>query len=83
MKPRFDRHIFDSGDEADRLPLPSHAAICDRSAAERAALCMDTIAPGIRFFNVEDVFFLCGVVIEDAAPTIRVGVDTTPPQGSD
>jgi hypothetical protein len=60
-----------------------HAAICGRRAAERAALCMDTTALGIRFFNVEDVFFLGGVVIEDAAPTIRVGVDMTPPQGSD
>jgi hypothetical protein len=36
-----------------------------------------------RFVNVEDVFFLCSVVIESAVPAIRVGAEATSPQGSD
>jgi hypothetical protein len=44
---------------------------------------MSTTTLRTRFLNAEDVFFLCAVVIENAAPTIRVGAEATPPLGSD
>jgi hypothetical protein len=45
--------------------------------AHRAALSILAWALHTRFVNVEDVFFLCSVVIESAAPTIRVRADDT------
>jgi hypothetical protein len=47
-------------------------------------------APGIlmttlrtHFLNVEDVFFLRAVVIENAVPAIRAGAEATLPLGYD
>ena len=84
LKCPFDGHFRDSEqDRASRCHCPegiqSMAGANRQGIAER----MHATAFHTRFLNVEDVFFLSAVVIENAVPTIRVGAEATPPLGSD
>jgi hypothetical protein len=65
------------GTRKPAAPLRPRASIRVR-IAQGAALSMRTGAPHTRFVNADDVFFLCSVVIESAAPTIRVRADVSP-----
>jgi hypothetical protein len=74
----FDRHICDSK-ICTRAPPPlgRMRAILQRREAESPARTTRATTLCSRFLNVEDVFFLPAVVIENAVPTIRVGADAT------
>ena len=84
LKSPFDRHFCDSEqDPSESMPLSGRRSISSRRESQGIAARTRATALHTRFLNVEDVFFLSAVVIENAVPTIRVGADTTPPLGSD
>jgi hypothetical protein len=75
----FHRHICNSEDERRKSPSRrGRRATARPRGAECVAFSMRTTALRTRFLDVEDVFFLCAVVIENAVPTIRVGAEATP-----